>query len=58
MKMILAIVASLLVSVLAVDAQMRIPSSVFTLEEIEEAKQEALEEEEPLVFVVTDPGST
>lgn len=39
-------------------AELRIPSSVFTMEELEEAKAEAYEEEEPLIFVYTDPGST
>lgn len=39
-------------------AEIRIPSSVHTLAEIEEAKAEAIKEKKPLVFVVTDPGST
>ncbi|MEM9280363.1 MAG: hypothetical protein AAGA96_00920 [Verrucomicrobiota bacterium] len=39
-------------------ADMRIPSSVFTMEELEEAKAEAVEEQEPLIFVFTDPGTT
>lgn len=39
-------------------AEMRIPSSVFTMEELAEAKQEAAEKEEPLIFVYTDPGTT
>lgn|GEM_PF-6513462 len=38
-------------------AQMRIPSSVFTLEEIDDAMSEAVEEEEPLIFVVTNPNT-
>lgn len=58
MKAALAIVGSLSLLALSASAQMRIPSSVFTLEELEEAKQKAVEEEEPLVFVVTDPYST
>lgn len=39
-------------------ADMRIPSSVFTVDELEEAKAEALEEEEPLIFVYTDPQTS
>ncbi len=39
-------------------AEMRIPSSIFTMEELEEAKQEAAEKEEPLIFVYTDPGTS
>ncbi len=39
-------------------AEIRIPSSVHTLTEIEEAKTEAIKESKPLVFVLTDPEST
>lgn len=39
-------------------AELKIPSSVFTMEELDEAKAEAAEKEEPLVFVYTDPGTT
>lgn len=43
---------------MAIHAEIDIPSSAFTMEEIEEARAEAVEKEEPLVFVYTDPGST
>jgi len=39
-------------------AEIRIPSSVHTIAEIEEAKTEASKEGKPLVFVLTDPEST
>ena len=42
----------------AVNADWRVPSSVFTMEELEEAKERAQEEKEPLIFVYTDPGSS
>lgn len=35
-----------------------IPSSVFAMDALEEAKAEALAKGEPLIFVYTDPGST
>lgn len=41
-----------------VNAELKIPSSVYTMEELEEAKAEAAEDKEPLVFVLTNPGST
>ncbi len=40
------------------NAEIRVPNSVHTLSEIEDAKAEAAKEKKPLVFVVTDPGST
>lgn len=39
-------------------AELKVPSSVFTMEELDEAKAEATEKEEPLIFVYTDPGTT
>lgn len=42
----------------AVNADVRIPSSVFNMEELEEAKAEAFEEKKPLIFVYTDPGTS
>jgi len=39
-------------------AELKIPSSVFTVDELEEAKLKAAEDGEPLVFVYTDPGTT
>ena len=53
--LLLGVLASL---PLVAKGDMRIPSSVFTMEEIEEAKAEALEEEAPLIFVYTDPGTS
>ena len=35
-----------------------IPRHVYTLDKLEEAKAEALEKSEPVVFVYTDPAST
>ena len=58
MKKSLLLLGVLALLPLAAKADMRIPSSVFTMEEIEEAKAEALEEEEPLIFVYTDPGTS
>ena len=37
---------------------LRVPSSVFTMEELEQAMAEAQEDEKPLIFLYTDPGST
>ena len=37
---------------------LEIPRSVYTLDKIEEAKAEALENSEPVIFVYTDPAST
>ena len=39
-------------------AELRIPSSVFEMDELEEAKAKAAKDEEPLIFVYTDPGTT
>lgn len=39
-------------------AELKIPRSVFKMETLDEAKAEAVEEKEPLVFVLTDPGTT
>jgi hypothetical protein len=38
--------------------ELRIPKSVFEMEELSEAKAKAAEDEEPLIFVVMDPGSS
>lgn len=56
-KLVLCFSISLLAASWA-HAELKIPSSVFTMEELEEAKAEAMEKEEPLIFVYTDPGST
>lgn len=36
----------------------RVPNHVFTMNELEEAKVEAKEKNQPLIFVYTDLGST
>lgn len=51
-----AILSSLLS--ISAKAELRVPSSVFTIDELEEAKTKAVETEKPLIFVYTDPGST
>lgn len=38
--------------------ELDIPRSVFSVENLEEAKAAAVEENEPLIFVYTDPGTT
>lgn len=37
---------------------LEIPRHVFTLDKLAEAKAEALEKGEPIIFVYTDPGTT
>ena len=39
-------------------AELRVPSSVFEMDELEEAKAKAAKDKEPLVIVYTDPGTT
>ncbi|WP_018969914.1 hypothetical protein [Rubritalea marina] len=39
-------------------AGFKVPKSIFTIDELDEAKQEATADKEPLIFVYTDPGST
>jgi hypothetical protein len=39
-------------------ADMRIPSSVFKLDELEKAQAKAAADGKPLVFVLTDPGTS
>lgn len=39
-------------------ADLDIPRSVFQMDQLEEAKQKAADDEEPLIFVYTDPGTT
>ena len=39
-------------------AELKIPKSVFEMEELDEAKAKATEDEEPLIFVITDPGTS
>ena len=56
-KLVLLALVSIGCSQLAI-AELRIPSSVFKMDELAEAKQKAAEDEEPLIFVYTDPGTT
>jgi hypothetical protein len=39
-------------------AELRIPRTVFQMDQLDEAKQKAAEDEEPLIFVITDPGTS
>lgn len=39
-------------------AALKVPSSVFKMEELAEAKAKAAKDEKPLIFVYTDPGSS
>ncbi|MEM0968072.1 MAG: hypothetical protein AAGJ31_01865 [Verrucomicrobiota bacterium] len=55
MKVVLAL---FLVTASPLVAGLDIPRYVFGLDQLEEAKAEAAEKEQPLVFVYTDPGST
>ncbi|MEM9080476.1 MAG: hypothetical protein AAGC74_07295 [Verrucomicrobiota bacterium] len=52
--MILVALGILTLPTLALD----IPRHVFSLDKLEEAKTKAAEDQEPLVFVYTDPGTT
>ncbi|MEO1836771.1 MAG: hypothetical protein ABGZ49_14915 [Akkermansiaceae bacterium] len=38
--------------------ELNLPRSVFRVEQMEEAKAKAVENEKPLIFVFTDPGTT
>ena len=59
MKTGISIVAFVVLGICSLGrAELRVSSSVFTVDELEEAKAEALEKKEPLIFVYTDPGST
>jgi hypothetical protein len=50
------IISLLLLGVLPALA-LEIPRHVFTLDKLEEAKAEAIEKNEPIIFVYTDPGT-
>ena len=39
-------------------AELKVPSSVFKMDELGEAKAKAASDKEPLIFVYTDPGTT
>lgn len=58
MKQLLSLCGVLLSLATISHAELRVPSSVYTMEELEKAKAEAAEEKEPLIFVYTDPGTT
>jgi hypothetical protein len=58
MKRILLSLCLLVFVLFAVNADWRVPSSVFTMEELDDAKARAQEQKEPLIFVYTDPGSS
>ncbi|MFT5469452.1 MAG: hypothetical protein ACI8UO_004573 [Verrucomicrobiales bacterium] len=56
-KLGIAAIVSIALSQFAL-ADLKVPSSVFGMEELEEAKAKAAKDEEPLIFVYTDPGTT
>lgn len=58
MKRILLALCLIGLLLFAFHAGRGIPSFVFNMDALEEAKAEALAKEEPLIFVYTDPGST
>lgn len=58
MKKSLLLCGALLFAMTSSHADLKIPSSVFTIGELEEAKAKAAEDGEPLIFVYTDPGTT
>ena len=51
-------IASLLLFSLIPAFALEIPRHVYTLDKLEEAKAEAIEKSEPVIFVYTDPAST
>ena len=58
MKRQLLAMIVVLVAVGFAHADLRIPGSVFKMEELEEAKEKAKKDEEPLIFVYTDPTTS
>lgn len=58
MKVLLTVCGLALFFSLSARAELRVPSSVFKMDELEEAKAKATAEKEPLIFVYTDPGTT
>lgn len=54
----LTTILCLSLSALIANAGFKIPKSVFTIDQLEEAKSEALESEKPLVFLYSDEKST
>ena len=39
-------------------AELKIPGSIFKMDELDKAKAKAAENAKPLIFVYTDPGTT
>ena len=38
--------------------ELQIPRTVFQMSELDQAKQKAAEDKKPLIFVITDPGTS
>ena len=51
-------IISLLILSLIPALALEIPRHVYTLDKLEDAKAEAIEKSEPIIFVYTDPAST
>ena len=51
-------VLCLLLSTLIVNAGFKLPKSVFKIDQLEEAKTEAIESKKPLIFLYSDEKST
>ena len=58
MKTALGTIISLFALSHVATAELDIPRSIFKVDQLEEAKAKAAEDEEPLIFVFTDPGTT
>jgi hypothetical protein len=58
MKMLLSLCGLVLLFTMSARAELRVSSSVFTIDELAEAKAKAVKDAEPLIFVYTDPGTT
>ena len=56
-RLLIPLIGALAVCQLA-HADLKIPSSVFKMDELDEAKQKAQEDNEPLIFVYTDPKTS
>lgn len=58
MKGIITTAFSLFAAAGLAQAELKIPGSVFKMDELAEAKAKAAKMEKPLVFVYTDPGTS
>lgn len=58
MKILFSLCGFVLLFAMSARADLRVSSSVFTIDELAEAKAKAVKDEEPLIFVYTDPGTT